>query len=355
MSRATIAISLDDQERQALEEQIRTTHERKMADRLRVLLYRAKGYAIQFIAELLQMSRNHVTEILRCYRDGGVAAVLAPDHYKGSQPQLTAEQQQALKIELKTHIYVTAAQVIAWIEAQWQVRYDVSGMNKLLKRLGFTYKKNRLVPSKADPELQRLFVRWFEGLCARLGPEDRIYFGDAVHFKHNAEAGYAWSLKGKPHLIPANSGRERYNVFGAYCVQTQEGVFLLTEANIDQAQLVEFLPRLRAQHPGPGKIYLLLDNARYNYARAVTEEARRQRILLDYLPPYSPNLNPIERLWKFVRQEFFKDKYRATFAIFRTQLDDFFAHLDQYRDQLVSLITTNFELVPEGWQVPPAA
>jgi transposase len=356
MSCATITISLDDQARQALEEQIRTTHERKMADRLRVLLYRAKGYAIQFIAELLQMSRNHVREILQRYQTGGVAAVLEPDHYKGSQPQLTVEQQQALKIELKTHIYATAYQVAAWIEAQWHVTYrDISALHKLLKRLGFTYKKNRLVPSKADPELQRLFVRWFAGLCARLGPDDRIYFGDAAHFKHNAEAGYAWSMKGEPHLIPANSGRQRYNVLGAYCVHTQEGVFLLTEDNIDQTKLVEFLGLLRAKHPGPGKIYLLLDNAAYNYAQTVTAAARQQRIVLDYLPPYSPNLNPIERLWKFVRRQFFKDKYRDTFTQFRTELDAFFAHLDQYREQLASLITTHFELVPEGWQAPVSA
>ncbi len=81
-------------------------------------------------------------------------------------------------------------------------------------------------------------------------------------------------------------------------------MFLLTEENIDQTQLVAFLPRLRAKHPGTGKIYLLLDNASYNHAHTVAEEARRQHILLDYLPPYSSNLNP---------------------------------------------------LVPEGWQVPPSA
>jgi len=356
MSDSTSAINLSEQERKALEVQIRQTHERKLADRLRVILYRAAGHTRQAIAKLLQMSRNHVTKLLRRYRDGGLTTVLQPDKYKGAQPKLTPEQQQALKVELTTHIYATALQVMAWLEAQWQVGYtDVSAVHKLLKRLGFSYKKNRLVPSKADPELQRRFVQWFQGLCKRLGPEDRLYFGDAVHFKHNAEAGYAWSLKGEPHLIPANSGRQRYNVFGAYCVQTQEGVFLLTEENIDQTKLVEFLPRLRAQHPGAGKIYLLLDNASYNYARTVTEEARRQRILLDYLPPYSPNLNPIERLWKFVRKEFFKDKYRDTFAKFRTQLDAFFANLAQYHDQLASLLTTNFELVPEGWQTPASA
>jgi hypothetical protein len=64
---------------------------------------------------------------------------------------------------------------------------------------------------------------------------------------------------------------------------------------------------------------------------------------------------PVERLWKFVRKTFFKDKYRDTFAKFRAQLDDFFANLDQYRDQLASLLTTHFELVPEGWRMPVSA
>jgi transposase len=287
MSCPTITVSLNKQERKELKEQIRKTHERKMADRLRVILHKAEGYTNQAIAELLQMGRNHVSKVLQRYRDGGLEAVLQPDHYKGSRPKLTAEQQQALKVELTTHIYSTAFQVIAWIDAQWQVQYEVSAVHKLLKRLGFTYKKNRLVPSKADPELQRLFVRWFQGLCERLGPDDRVYFGDAVHFKHNAEAGYAWSLIGKSHLIPSNSGRQRYNVFGAYCVQTQEHVFLITAENIDQAKLVEFMSLLRAQHPSAGKIYLLLDNASYNHARRVEEAAQQHRILLDFLPTIS--------------------------------------------------------------------
>jgi len=64
---------------------------------------------------------------------------------------------------------------------------------------------------------------------------------------------------------------------------------------------------------------------------------------------------PVERLWKFVRKEFFKDKYRDTFAKFCKQLEDFIANLDEYRAQLASLLTTNFELVPEGWQAPASA
>jgi hypothetical protein len=101
---------------------------------------------------------------------------------------------------------------------------------------------------------------------AELGPDDRIFFGDAAHVKHNAEAGYAWSAVGEPHIIPTNSGRQRYNVLGAYCTQTHEHLFILTEDNINQDTVIDLLQQLRAQHPQAAKIYLVLDNASYNKA-----------------------------------------------------------------------------------------
>ena len=348
-------ITLTKEQYTEVEDRIRKAKERKLADRLRVVLYKADGHSHKFIAKLVQLGRNQVTKLLRRFNQGGVSALLQPDHYQGSQAKLTVEQQQLLKVELKTEIYATAGQVITWVEKQWGIVYDLSAMHKLLKRLGFSYKKNRLVPSQADPELQRQFVQWLSGLHQHMKPEDRLYFSDAVHFKHNAEAGFAWSEVGEPHLIPANTGRQRYNVLGAYCLQTHEHLFILTSDNINQEKLVEFLGLLRAKHPDQGQIYLILDNARYHHAHTVQAAARQQQIRLEYLPPYSPNLNPIERLWKFVRKKFFKDRYRETFAKFCTQLEDFFANLDQYRDELTSLLTENFELIPEGWQTPVCA
>jgi transposase len=225
MSRATITAKLTKEDRKELEKQIRQTKNRKMADRLRVILYKADGYTNKVIAKLLQMGRNQVSKLLQRYGRGGLKALLEPDNYQGSLARLTQEQQQALKVELKTKIYATAFEVIAWVEQQWGVKYGLRGIHKLLKRLGFSYKKNRLVPSKADPELQRQFVQWLAGLRARMGPDDLLLYSDAAHFKHNAEAGYAWSLKGEPHLIPANSGRQRYNVLGAYDPQAHEYFF----------------------------------------------------------------------------------------------------------------------------------
>jgi len=258
-------------------------------------------------------------------------------------------------MELRVKIYNTASQVAVWVKQQWGIEYTPRGMQKLLKRLGFTYKKNRLVPGKADPEAQRQFVQWFAKLRARLGPNAYIYFGDAIHLKHNAEAGYAWSEVGNPHIIPTNTGRQRYNILGAYCTQTHDHVFILTEENINQETIIELLKCLRDKHGSEAEIYLVLDNASYNRATRVKAQADASNIHLKYQPPYSPNLNLIERLWKFVRKKFCKDKYRSTFAKFREQLDDFFANLDQYRAELATLLAEHFELVPSIWQAPVPA
>ena len=273
----------------------------------------------------------------------------------GKKSRLTVEQQETLKLELKTCIYNTAGQVIAWIEEQFNVSYSLRGMQTLLKRLGFTYKKNRLMPGKADPEAQRQFVQWFERVRAELGPDDRIFFGDAVHVKHNAEAGYAWSAVGEPHIIPTNSGRKRYNVLGAYCTQTHEHVFILTEDNINQDTVIELLQKLQDLCPEGAKTYLVLDNASYNKAMRVREQAKASQITLKFQPPYSPNLNLIERLWKFMRKKFCKDKYRSTFAKFKAQLDDFFAGLGEYRNELATLLAEKFELIPSVWHAPDVA
>jgi transposase len=273
----------------------------------------------------------------------------------GKKSRLTVEQQETLKLELKTCIYNTAGQVVAWIEEQFNVSYSLRGMQTLLKRLGFTYKKNRLMPGKADPEAQRQFVQWFERVRAELGPDDRIFFGDAVHVKHNAEAGYAWSAVGEPHIIPTNSGRKRYNVLGAYCTQTHEHVFILTEDNINQDTVIELLQKLQDLCPEGAKTYLVLDNASYNKAIRVREQAKASQITLKFQPPYSPNLNLIERLWKFMRKKFCKDKYRSTFAKFKAQLDDFFAGLGKYRNELATLLAEKFELIPSVWHAPNVA
>lgn len=218
----------------------------------------------------------------------------------------------------------------------------------LLKRLGFTWKKNRLVPSKADAEAQTAFVYRYRQLVSQLGPDDRIYFGDAAHFVHNAEAGYAWSERGKPHIILANSGRARHNVIALYCVQTQELVYLDTPENITGDTVKALMTALRERH-ADGRLYVILDNARYQHNKQVLAHCEELGVTVLFLPTYSPNLNAIERFWKFLRKKVLKDHYYATFSEFVTALKEFLTHVGNYLEELASLVTDNFEIVPAGW------
>lgn len=169
MDHISTKINSSDEAQPPIEKQIRHIKDRKKADRLRVVLYKGQGHSIKFIAKLLQLSRNQVSKILQRFNRGGLAVLLQADAYQGSAAKLTSMQQQ-LQVDLKSKIYAIAAQVIAWVQQQWGISYELSAMHKLLKSLGFSYKKNRLVPSQADPELQRQFVQWQAGLHQHLKP-----------------------------------------------------------------------------------------------------------------------------------------------------------------------------------------
>jgi transposase len=106
------------------------------------------------------------------------------------------------------------------------------------------------------------------------------------------------------------------------------------------------LIELLETHQPEGRIILICDNARYNHARLVRDALAQThaRVELLFLPPYSPNLNLIERLWGFMKERVLRD-YFATFDAFQQAIRHFFAHLDEYADELRSLMTENFQIL----------
>lgn len=107
-----------------------------------------------------------------------------------------------------------AKQVKHYAQQTWQVTYSERGITQLLHRLGFVYKKPKLIPGKADSERQRGFIEEYRQLQATKKPKDRIYFMDATHPHHNPIVGYGWIKRGQAHEIRSNSGRQRLNING---------------------------------------------------------------------------------------------------------------------------------------------
>jgi transposase len=217
----------------------------------------------------------------------------------------------------------------------------------MLHRLGFSYKKPKVVPGKADLIKQKLFVEEYKRLKGKLGINDQIYFGDSTHPEHNTRPSYGWILKGKVNdkYIKTNTGRERLNLTGAISLGSKNGVFL-EQKTINSSSIIKLLRKIQVKQP-KGKIYLILDNASYHHSKQVKEYLKqKRRIKLIFLPPYSPNLNPIERLWRLMHQKLTWNRYFETYKEFRNKTLTFFRNLNKYRPELDSLITDNFQLLP---------
>ena len=125
---------------------------------------------------------------------------------------------------------------------------------------------------------------------------------DAAHFVLGAYLGVVWCFERV--FIKSGAGRQRFNVLGALNAVTHELITVTNEAYINAQSVCDLLDRLA----GLGlsiPITLVLDNARYQKCALVFEKAQALNIELLYLPPYSPNLNLIERLWKFVKKAVF--------------------------------------------------
>lgn len=155
--------------------------------------------------------------------------------------------------------------------------------------------------------------------------------------------GHLWSKKGQRPALTANSGRRRYSVLGAYAL-TGEYVGVETDGMVNAQTVICWIDRLEAAFPEAERITVYVDNARYFHARLVKAHLQGTRVRFIYLPPYSPNLNLIERLWKFCKKTVLVTFY-ATYAQFTQAISAFFQDLKRYRSELSTLMTENFEIL----------
>lgn len=221
----------------------------------------------------------------------------------------------------------------------------VIGITKLLHRLGFVYKKPKLVPAKADVVKQQQFLDEYFKLKSEIKDEDQIYFLDATHPTHNTRPSYGWILKGAEKLIKSNTGRDRLNLNGALNAKTHK-IVLREDKKINSISTINLLDQILDKHSS-GRIYLIWDNARYYYCKDVqTYLKHHPRLIPKFLPSYSPNLNLIERLWRLFHQKILYNHYYETFSEFKQAVLGFFDNLHHYKKEMRTLLTDNFQLVP---------
>lgn len=171
--------------------------------------------------------------------------------------------------------------------------------------------------------------------------ERTVLFADAAHFVYGPFLGFLWCLVRL--VVPGPAGRKRYNVLAALNAVTHEVIRVANHSYIN-AESVCGLLRRSAAAGLPRPITVVLDNARYQRCELVQALARSLRIELLYLPSYSPNLNLIERLWKFVKNECLASRSLLNYETFTQAIDDCLNSLrTKYQEQMTTLLTLNFQ------------
>ena len=335
--------SLPAEELEDLRAAHRRTRDKREADRIKAVVLLATDWRAEEVAEVLQVDPNTVRNHFRRYRQGGIEA-LGNTAFRGSACALDEEQLAILDAHLQEHLYLSAKAVAHWVEETFGVSYTESGMTALLHRLGYVYKKPKLIPGKADPQAQERFLVEYEKLKQDKGEDDPVYFMDAVHPQHNPVIACGWIKRGEEREVRSNTGRRRVNINGAIDLDRLEPVVRF-EDTINGDSTIALLEQLEQLHPAATWIYVICDNARYYRSKAVKEYLKTSRIKLVFLPPYAPNLNLIERLWKFFKKKILYNHYFETFDQFKSACERFFANPRQYHRELRSLLTENFEIV----------
>lgn len=177
-----------------------------------------------------------------------------------------------------------------------------------------------------------------------------VFFVDAAHFVFGAFLSALWCFTRV--WIKAPCGRQRFNVLGAINAVTKEVIMITNSDYINSSSVCALLNRIKALDLTI-PITLVLDNARYQRCKLVTNLADTLKIELLFLPPYSPNLNLIERLWKFVKKQCLYGKYYPSFDTFTSSIETCLSQTQTtHFSALQSLLALNFQTFERCKQQP---
>lgn len=338
------SLSLTSEQRSELIARHRRERSSRYADRIKTILWRDEGVSFNEIARRLFRDEDMVRHYEHVFRERGLDALLS-DNFKPYKGKLELHEEKELYDYVATHLFLDVGPIQSYVLERFSVYYSDSGMRELLHRLGFTYKKASHAPGKVDEAKQRAFIAMLTELMKEKEHDSPVLFMDAVHPSYNSMPAYGWIVKGERLEISASTGRDRVNINGALDAETHKVIAIECES-VNARAAVDLLQKIEAHYPNAPIIHVFCDNAGYNHSNLVSEYLKHSRICLEYLPAYSPNLNLIERLWRFMHKHVSYNRYYATFREFREELLMFFDRLsDEFADSLRSLLTLNFQVI----------
>jgi transposase len=316
--------------------------------KLEVLWLKSHNLPHQQIADLAGLSLRTVQRYLDEYLEGGLKLVRRCK-WRGPRTELLRHES-SIQEYFWDHPPRNSKQAARVIEEQTGVRRGLTQVRVFLKtHLGLRYRKVSAIPVPPKKTIEEHARDQAAFLDGKLGPalaEARagrraVFFVDAAHFVWAPFLGCLWCLARL--FVRSASGRRRYNVLGALNAVTHDLVRVCNEGYVN-AETVGTLLRTLAGLGLRVPVTLVLDNARYQRCELVQALARQLGIHLLFLPPYSPNLNLIERLWRFVRKQSLNSAWFDSFDQFQGAIDGCLNNMaTEHKQEAATLFTHQFQ------------
>jgi transposase len=324
------------------------------AYKINCLILWGKGWSWEDIKEALLINESTISHITKSYKNYGLKYLLG-NNYKGNNRKMTPEQEKTLCDHLDKNLVINAAHVCDFIKKKFKLTYTTNGMVKTLKRLGYVYKKPKGVPSKLPSvEKQIECAEKINKILDNLKSNETAYFLDGSGFEHNAKLHYGWIKKGTDKAVKTNSGRQKININGAYNPLTQDTICVETEKPVNSQTNIKLIDKIIKYNPDKNVFYVFVDNAMYNKSKILMEYVKDLelkkgiKIKFEYILPYSPNLNLIERVWRKGKNILLANKYYEKFSDFKQTVIRFFTNeirKKRFRQILEKSIGRKFQII----------
>ena len=333
-------ITLSHLEKIRLESRHKMSRNKSECDRLKAILLSGEGWSEEMIAQAL---RKHKSSILRHLKEYA-STQKTTSNSGGSESFLSKEETALVVNHLSKTTYFNMSDIQEYIKTTFSIKYSIPGLQKWLHRNKFSYKQLKGVPHKYSQEKQDVFVEEYNKLKATVDSDEPILFMDATHPTQATKVSCGWIRTGTDKPIETTGSRTRLNIVGAIRLGHIEEAITEQYATVNGESIIDFFKLIKEQYTADKPVHLILDGAGYHRSLVVKEAAKDIGIILHYLPPYSPNLNPIERLWKVMNEYARNNKYFSTAKEFRRSIDEFFdSTLPQIGHALDGRINDNFQ------------
>jgi len=359
----SIRLTITSTTRKALQAHLDTAYRRgdgRLTRRITALLLFAEGYTITRIAELLSSTRQSIYAWLRALMTTGLAS-LHSGKSPGRPARLTKSQKQELVASIKAGTQAAGFASACWtavliqqlIEREFGVLYSRHYVCELLHNLGFSYQKARFVAEHLNAEARRVWLEetWPALMQLADAKQAWILFQDEVSFAQWGSLSYTWAPVGEQPLVKTSGKRKGYKVFGVIELRSGRSIFQTLTERFNSEHYQDFLTYVLAQTSQ--HVILIQDGARYHTSKSTRDffAAHREQLTVFQLPSYSPDYNPIEFLWKQVKQHATHNQYFPLFDDLMTAVDkalEFFSEQAERIRGLMGLYLRDLKPIPEA-------